>query len=145
MEEGEDPIPYIGDAGFHSYAQLPQIEAEPAHDTIPPLEVPFVPQSMLDDDFQLELPPPPARGPRQVQGEIRLPAKIREEIEQAERERTVIGHPEDQPLERMGDLIQPQSVESSSPTTHQQGELIPQLGGGGVPDIPIPITFNATT
>ena len=26
VEEGEDPIPYIGDAGFHSYAQLPQIE-----------------------------------------------------------------------------------------------------------------------
>ena len=135
VEEGEDPIPYIGDAGFHSYAQLPQIEAEPAHDTIPPLEVPFVPQSMLDDDFQLELPPPPARGPRQVQGEIRLPAKVREEIEQAERERTVIGHPEDQTFERMGDLTQPQSVESSPPTTHQQGELIPQLGGG-VPDIP---------
>ena len=25
VEEGEDPIPYTGDAGFHSYAQLPQI------------------------------------------------------------------------------------------------------------------------
>ena len=93
---------------------------------------------MLDDDFQLELPPPPARGPRHVQGEIRLPAKIREEIEQVEREMTPIGHPEDQPLERMGDLIQPQSVELSSPTNHQEGTFIPQLGGGGVPDIPIP-------
>ena len=131
VEEGEDPIPYIGDAGFHSYAQLPQVEAEPAHDTVPPPEVPFVPQSMLDEDFQLELPPPPARGPRQVQGEIRLPAKIREEIEKAEKERTVFGRPEDQSLERMGDLIQPQPVESSSSTTQQPGELIPQLGGGG--------------
>ena len=75
VEDGEDPIPYIGDAGFHSYAHLPQIETEPVHDTTPPLEVPFVRQSMLDDDFQLELPPPPARGPRHVQGEIRLPQR----------------------------------------------------------------------
>ena len=110
MEEGEDPIPYIGDAGFHSYAQLPQMEAEPEHDTTPPLEVPFVPQSMLDDDFQLELPPPPARGPRHVQGEIRLPAKVRDEIEQVEREMGPTSYPEDQSPQRPGDIIQPQSV-----------------------------------
>ena len=135
VEEGEDPIPYIGDAGFHSYAQLPQIEAEPAHDTAPPLEVPFVPQSMLDDDFQLELPPPPARGPRHVQGEIRLPAKIREEVEQVEREMTLADHHEDQPYEGSGNIIQPQSVELSFPTHPQEGTFIPQLGGR-VHDIP---------
>ena len=108
----------------------PQVEAEPAHDTTPPLEVPFVPQSMLDDDFQLELPPPPARGPRHVQGEIRLPAKVRDEIEQAEREMVPTGHPEGQSPERSGDIIQPQSVEVSSPMNQQEGTLIPQLGGG---------------
>ena len=131
VEEGEDPIPYIGDAGFHSYAQLPQIDAEPAHDTTPPLEVPFVPQSMLDDDFQLELPPPPARGPRHVQGEIRLPAEVRDKIEQVEREMAPTGHPEVKSPERQEDIIQPQSVESSSPMNHQEGTFIPQLGGGG--------------
>ena len=41
---------------------------------------------------------------------------------------------EDQPLERLGDIIQPQSVELSSPTNHQEGTFIPQLGG--VHDIP---------
>ena len=130
VEDGDDPIPYIGDAGFHSYAQLPQIEAEPVHDTTPPLEVPFVPQSMLDDDFQLELPPPPARGPRHVQGEIRLPAKVRDEIEQAEREMVPTDHLEDQSPERPGDIIQPQPVELNSPMRHEEGTFIPQLGGG---------------
>ena len=129
VEKGE---PYIGDAGFHSYAQ---IEAGPAHDTTPPPEVPFVPQSMLDDEFQLELPPPPARGPRYIQGEIRLPAKVRDEIEHVEREMIPTGHPEDQSPERPGDIIQPQSVELSSPMNHQEGTFIPQLGGG-VHDIP---------
>ena len=105
-------------------------KAEPAHDTTPPLEVPFVPQSMLDDDFQLELPPPPARGPRHVQGEIRLPAKIREEMEPVEREMTPADHHEDQLYERPGDIIQPQSVELSIPTHPQEGTFIPQLGGG---------------
>ena len=135
VEDGEDPIPYIGDAGFHSYAQLPQIEAEPVHDTTPPLEVPFAPQSMLDDDFQPELPPPPARGPRHVQGEIRLPARVREEIEQAEREMVPSDHLEDQSPERPGDIIQPQPVELNSPMWHEEGTFIPQLGGG-VHDIP---------
>ena len=72
-EEADDPIPYLGDAGFYSDSQLPRLEAEPVHDNNPPGEIPFVPQSMLDDDLQPELPPPPARGPRHIQGEIRLP------------------------------------------------------------------------
>ena len=131
VEDGEDPVPYIGDAGFHSYAQLPQIEAEPAHDATPPSEIPFVPQSMLDDDFQLELPPPPARGPRHVQGEIRLPAKIRDEVEQMEREMIHADYPGAQSSENARDTIQPQSVESSSPMNHQEETFIPQLGGGG--------------
>ena len=84
VEEGEDPMPYLGDAGFHSYAQLPQIEADPAHDVNPPAEIPFVPQSMLEDDLQPDLPPPPARGPRHIQGDIRLPANVRDEIAHAE-------------------------------------------------------------
>ena len=135
VEEGEDPVPYIGDAGFHSYAQLPQIEAEPEHDATPPCEVPFVPQSMLDDDSQLELPPPPARGPRQVQGEIRLPAKVRDEIEQADREMGLAGYPGDQSFERPGDIIQPQPVEAPSPRDPLEREFFPQIGGG-VHDIP---------
>ena len=84
VEEGEDPMPYLGDAGFYSYAQSPQIEADPAHDVNPPAEIPFVPQSMLEDDLQPELPPPPARGPRHIQGDIRLPANVRDEIAHAE-------------------------------------------------------------
>ena len=94
------------------------------------LEVPFVPQSMLDDEFQLELPPPPARGPRHVQGEIRLPAKVRDEIEQAEREMVPTDHLENQSPERSGDIIQPQSVELDSPMRHGERTSIPQLGGG---------------
>ena len=90
---------------------------------------------MLDDDFQLELPPPPARGPRHLQGEIRLPAKVRDELEQVREEMIPTGHPEDRPPERLGDIIQPQSVESSSPMDRQEGTFIPQLGGG-VHDIP---------
>ena len=86
---------------------------------------------MLDDDFQLELPPPPARGPRHVQGEIRLPAKVRDEIEQAEREMVPTDHFEGQSPERPGDIIQPQPVESNSPMRLEEGTLIPQLGGGG--------------
>ena len=136
VEDGEDPIPYIGDAGFHSYAQLPQVEARPAHDATPPLEVPFVPQSMLDDDFPFELPPPPpARGPRYIQGEIRLPAKVRDEVEQAEREMVPTDHLEGRSPERPGDIIQPQPVESNSPNRHEEGTFVPQLGGG-VHDIP---------
>ena len=135
VEEGEDPIPYIGDAGFHSYAQLPTIEAEPAHDTTPPFEVPFVPQSMLEHEFQIELPPPPARGPRHVQGEIQLPAKVREELEQAEREMVPPEHREEHHPEMQEDIIQTQPVEVNSPRMNEGGTFIPQLGGG-VHDIP---------
>ena len=110
-----------------------RIETEPVHDTTPPPEVPFVPQSMLGDDFQFELPlpPPPARGPRHVQGEIRLPAKVRDVIEQAEKEMASPAQIEDQSPERQGDIIQPQPVESHSPMRHEEGTFIPQLGGGG--------------
>ena len=62
---------------------LPRLEAERVHDTDIPVEVPFVPQSMLDEQFQPELPPPPAGGPGNIQGEIRLHEDVREEILQA--------------------------------------------------------------
>ena len=130
VEDVEDPVPYIGDAGFHSYAQLPQIEAEPEHDASPPREIPFVPQSMLDDDSQLELPPPPARGPRHVQGEIRLPAKVRDELEHPDREMNLMGHPEGQSSEGPGDIIQPQPVETPSPRDPLERESFPHIGGG---------------
>ena len=132
VEDGEDPLPDIGGAGFHSYAQLPQIETDPAHDTNPPVEVPFVPQSMVDDEFQPELPPPPpARGPRHVQGEIRLPASVRDEIEEMERERPPTGHMEVPSPEDQGDIIQAQPVELNSPRESEEGNLFPQIGGGG--------------
>ena len=35
---------------------------------------------MLDDEIHPDLPPPPARGPRHVQGDIRLPDNVREEM-----------------------------------------------------------------
>ena len=135
VEDGEDPLPDIGGAGFHSYAQLPQIETDPAHDTIPPIEVPFVPQSMVDDEFQPELLPPPARGPRHVQGEIRLPASVRDEIEQMERDMPPTSHAEVPSSEGQGDIIQAQPVELNSPRRPEEGNLFPQIGGG-VHDIP---------
>ena len=90
VEEADDPMPYLGDAGFYSYSQLPRLEADRTHDTNLPMEIPFVPQSMLDEEFQPELPPPPARGPRHIQGEIRLPEDMREEILQTDRMQPIL-------------------------------------------------------
>ena len=116
---------------FHSYAQLPQIETDPAHDTNPPLEVPFVPQSMIDDEVQPELPPPPARGPRHVQGEIRLPARVRDEIEEMEKGNSSTTHMDGSSPEDQRDIMQAQPVESNSPRDPEEGNLCPQFGGGG--------------
>ena len=139
MEAAEDPMPYLGDAGFYSYAQLPQIEADPAHDTITPVEVPFVPQSMLDDEFQSELPPPPARGPRHIQGDIRLSAHVRDELAQADRvqpEEAMAsdGQYEEHPVAAR-DITLTQPVELHPPTMAEERTPVPQIGGG-VPDIP---------
>ena len=66
----------------------------------------------------------------------------------------MIGHSEHQTLERTGDPIQPQSVESSSPMTYQQGAHSTTLGGQlispfshstEVPDIPSHSTARAST
>ena len=135
VEEGEDPMPYLGDAGLHSYAQLPQIEADPAHDVNPPAEIPFVPQSMLEDDLQLDLPPPPARGPRHIQGDIRLPANVRDEIAHAEgvqpeMENVPDDQDEDQALGRSIDITLTQPVELQSPTIVEERTPVPQIGGG---------------
>ena len=134
VEAAEDPIPYLGDAGFYSYAQLPQIEAAPAHDTILPREIPFVPQSMLDDEFQSELPPPPARGPRHIHGDIRLPTKVREDLAHEDRLRPEEamdpgGRHEDHPAVA-GDIIQTQPMEMHPPTIVEERTTIPQIGGG---------------
>ena len=135
VEDGEDPMPYLGDAGFHSYAQLPQIEADPVHDVNLPAEIPFVPQSMLEDDFQPELPPPPARGPRHIQGDIRLPAAVRDEIAHAERvqpemENVPDDQVEDQTLGRAMDTTLTQPVELQSPAMVEERSSVPQMGGG---------------
>ena len=135
VEEGEDPMPYLGDAGFHSYAQLPQIEADPAHDAIPPVEIPFVPQSMLEDDFQPDLPPPPARGPRHIQGDIRLPENVREEMALAgethpELENAPVDNSRDPALGSLGDITPTQPVEAQSPIMEERTS-VPQIGGGG--------------
>ena len=136
VEEGEDPMPYLGDAGFHTYAQFPQIEADPAHDAIPPVEIPFVPQSMLEDDFQPDLPPPPARGPRHIQGDIRLPENVREEMALAketypELENAPVDNSRDPALGSLGDITptQPVEAQSQSPTMEER-TLVPQIGGG---------------
>ena len=134
VEAAEDPIPYLGDAGFYSYAQLPQKEAAPAHDTIPPREIPFVPQSMLDDEFQSELPPPPARGPRHIHGDIRLPAKVREDLAHEDRlrpEEAMVpdGQHEDHPAVA-GEITQNQPMEMHPPTIVEERTSIPQIGGG---------------
>ena len=135
VEEGEDPMPYLGDAGFHSYAQLPQIEADPAHDAIPPVEIPFVPQSMLEDEFQPDLPPPPARGPRHIQGDIRLPDNVRGELALAERPQSELenapgDHNGDSAPESLGDITPTQPVEAQSPAMMEERTLVPQIGGG---------------
>ena len=121
VEEADDPMPYLGDAGFYSYAQLPQLEVAPTHDINPPVEIPFVPQSMLDDELQPELPPPPARGPRHIQGDIRLPPNVREEIMQADRmqpdmEIVPDGRDENQHSGLLEDINQTQPAELPSPT-----------------------------
>ena len=130
VEDVEDPMPYLGDAGFHSYAQLPQIEADPAHDSSPLVEIPFVPQSMLDDDFQSELPPPPARGPRHIQGDIRLPANVRDEIAledrwQPELENALDDQGEDQNPRTSGNITPTQPVEGHSPTMVEERTPLP--------------------
>ena len=136
VEEADDPMPYLGDAGFYSYSQLPRVEAEPAHDVDLPREVPFVPQSMLDDDFQPELPPPPARGPRHIQGEIQLPESVREEILRTDhRQLDVELAPEDggeiPSPELAEDINQTQPVESQEPAIGGEGVTsIPQIGAG---------------
>ena len=76
MEDADDPMPFWEMRGY-SCSQLPRLEVEPAHDVNPPKEIAFVPQSMLDDEFQ--------PGPRHIQGEIKLPERVREGLLQAER------------------------------------------------------------
>ena len=136
VEDGEDPMPYLGDAGFYTYAQLPQLEADPAHDANPHVEVPFVPQSMLDDEFQSELPPPPARGPRHIQGDIRLPANVREDMLpegriQPELEHALGDQSDNHYSGRSGDITPTQPVEGHSPLMVEERTPVPQIGGGG--------------
>ena len=133
-------MPYLGDAGFYTYAQLLQLEADPAHDVNPYVEVPFVPQSMLDDEFQSELPPPPARGPRHIQGDIRLPANVREDMLpegriQPELERALGDQSDSHYSGRSGDITPTQPVEGHSPIMVEERTPVPQIGGG-VHDIP---------
>ena len=143
VEEADDPMPYLGDAGFYSYSQLPRLEVDPAHDVNPPGEVPFVPQSMIDDDLQPELPPPPARGPRHIQGEIQLPERLRGEILQADRMQPDLETaPDDnechQTPELPENIAQTQPVETSVPTMgggpHNYSSTI--WGGGGYMNSP---------
>ena len=141
VEEGEDPMPYLGDAGFHSYAQLPQVEADPAHDAVPPVEIPFVPQSMLEDDFQPDLPPPPARGPRHIQGDIRLPENVREEMALTgetypDNENAPVDNSRDPALGSLGDITLTQPVEAQS--SNNGGENVSSTNwGGGTRYLPI--------
>ena len=137
MEEADDPMPYLGDAGFYAYSQLPRLEVDPPHDVNPPREVPFVPQSIIDEEFQPELPPPPARGPRHIQGEIQLPESVREGILQADEMQPDLGMaPDDsdtyQPPALSEDIHQTQPVEVSTPTmSGEHTAIVPQIGGGG--------------
>ena len=132
VEEADDPMPYLGDAGFYSYSQLPRLEADPAHDLSPPGEVPFVPQSMIDDNF----PPPPARGPRHIQGEIQLPESVREGILQADRMQPDLemapDENENHQLPALSeDINQTQPAEMSTPTMDgEDTPIVPQIGGG---------------
>ena len=95
---------------------------------------------MLDEEFQPELPPPPARGPRHIQGEIRLPEDMREEILQADRMQPTL----EVLLEDVGaqnvsselseDIGPTQPVEMSSPTTVADGAPVISTNWGGVHD-----------
>ena len=118
---------------MHNYLNSKQI---PAHDVNPPAEIPFVPQSMLEDDLQPDLPQTPARGPRYTQGDIRLPANVRDEIAHAEGAQpemeNVPGEQNgDQALGRSIDITPTQPVELQSPTMVEERTPVPQIGGGG--------------
>ena len=136
VEDVEDPLPYLGDAGFFTYTQLPQIEADASHDNDPPMEIPFVPRSMLDDDFQPELPPPPARGPRYIQGDIRLPPRVSDELtrleEEKQRKESGMTDQEEHPDQELeGEINRTQPEEGLSSTMVEERTPIPQIGGGG--------------
>ena len=111
--------------------------AEPAHDVDIPREIPFVPQSMLDDDLQPELPPSPARGPRHIQGEIQLPESVRDEILRTNRGHLDVElapeHGGEIPSSELAeDANQTQPVESQEPTISGEAVTsVPQIGGVG--------------
>ena len=92
---------------------------------------------MLEDDFQPAIPPPPARGPRQNQGDIRLLANVHDEVAHAERiqpdlENAPDDQEGDQTLGRSIDITPTQPVESQSPTMVEERTLVPQIGGGSM-------------
>ena len=140
VEDVEDPLPYLGDAGFFTYTQLPQIEADASHDNDPPMEIPFVPRSMLDDDFQPELPPPPARGPRYIQGDIRLPPRVSDELtrleEEKQRKESGMTDQEEHPDQELeGEINRTQPEEGLSVQLWLRNERRFHKLGGGVHDL----------
>ena len=81
MAEGEEPLPYLGNAGFYAWHDIkPLNENEESEEKIPK-ELPFVPDYILDMDLDPELPPPTSRiKSRRIGGEMQLPESIRDDI-----------------------------------------------------------------
>ena len=128
-------MPYLGDAGFHSYAQLPQIEADPAHDVNPPAEIPFVPQSMWKMTFNLNYHHH-LQGAQDISKVIyafRLMCVMKiahAEGVQPEMDNVPDDQVEDHTLAVPMDITLTQPVESQSPTMVEERTLVPQIGGG---------------
>ena len=81
VEDVEEPLPYLGNAGFYPWHEIKADNRANQEEEQTPEEIPFVPDHVLDMDMDPEIPPPSSKiRSRKLGGEIRLPDGIRDDI-----------------------------------------------------------------
>ena len=118
VEGEEERLPYLGNAEFYAWQQVPESHVPVLEQS--ETELPFPPSQLRFEQSEPQLPSAPTGStggaPRRIQGNIRLPP---------------LPPPTDSILAQEGDIgDQERQVEDDSPSL-ETGEIFPSHGGGG--------------